>query len=70
MKPLRVTVSILVLVFLVIVEAASAQSVDRRVEVGLKPQAVLQAGGEGLMLHRADAPYLTGRSDVLLKLKP
>jgi len=32
--------------------------------------AVLRAGGEGLMLHRADAPYLTGRSDVLLKLKP
>ena len=22
------------------------------------------------MLHRADAPYLTGRSDVLVKLKP
>ena len=22
------------------------------------------------MLHRADAPYLTGRSDALLKLKP
>ncbi|PLK49583.1 DNA ligase [Uliginosibacterium sp. TH139] len=32
--------------------------------------AVLKAGGEGLMLHRADAPYVTGRSDVLLKLKP
>jgi len=32
--------------------------------------AVVKAGGEGLMLHRADAPYLTGRSDVLLKLKP
>lgn len=31
---------------------------------------VVAAGGEGLMLHRADAPYLTGRSDVLLKLKP
>ncbi len=31
---------------------------------------VVQAGGEGLMLHRADAPYLTGRQDVLLKLKP
>ena len=31
---------------------------------------VLAAGGEGLMLHRADAPYLTGRSDALLKLKP
>ncbi len=31
---------------------------------------VISAGGEGLMLHLADAPYLTGRSDVLLKLKP
>ncbi|SDK35553.1 DNA ligase-1 [Methylophilus rhizosphaerae] len=26
--------------------------------------------GEGLMLHRADAPYVTGRNHVLLKLKP
>ncbi len=26
--------------------------------------------GEGLMLHLASAPYLTGRSDALLKLKP
>lgn len=25
--------------------------------------------GEGLMLHRADAEYITGRSDVLLKVK-
>lgn len=32
--------------------------------------AILRVGGEGLMLHRADAPYLTGRSDALLKLKP
>jgi len=31
---------------------------------------VVRAGGEGLMLHRADAPYLTGRRDALLKLKP
>lgn len=31
---------------------------------------VVAQGGEGLMLHRADAPYLTGRQDVLLKLKP
>jgi len=31
---------------------------------------VLKAGGEGLMLHRADAPYESGRSDTLLKLKP
>jgi DNA ligase-1 len=31
---------------------------------------VLRAGGEGLVLHRADAPYVTGRSADLLKLKP
>lgn len=31
---------------------------------------VLRAGGEGLMLHRADAAYSTGRSADLLKLKP
>jgi DNA ligase-1 len=31
---------------------------------------VVAAGGEGLMLHRADAPYESGRSGVLLKLKP
>lgn len=31
---------------------------------------VVRAGGEGLMLHLADAPYETGRSDVLLKMKP
>lgn len=33
-------------------------------------QRVIRAGGEGLMLHRADAPYRAGRSDDLLKLKP
>jgi DNA ligase-1 len=33
-------------------------------------QAVVADGGEGLMLHRADAAYRTGRSEVLLKLKP
>lgn len=31
---------------------------------------VVRAGGEGLMLHRADALYEGGRSDTLLKLKP
>jgi len=30
---------------------------------------VARGGGEGLMLHLADAAYVTGRSDVLLKLK-
>ncbi len=31
---------------------------------------VVAAGGEGLMLHRANSHYVTGRSDALLKLKP
>jgi len=42
---------------------------DRAVLKG-KLDEVVRGGGEGLMLHLADAPYLTGRSDVLLKLKP
>jgi DNA ligase-1 len=33
-------------------------------------QGVVAAGGEGLMLHRADAWWRPGRSDALLKLKP
>ena len=33
-------------------------------------QAVVRAGGEGLVLHRADAPWRSGRSDALFKLKP
>lgn len=31
---------------------------------------VVKNGGEGLMLHRADAEYTVGRSVVLIKLKP
>ena len=31
---------------------------------------VVRDGGEGLMLHRADAMWQTGRSDLLLKMKP
>src|SRR5690606_554850 len=33
-------------------------------------QAVVAAGGEGLMLHHRDARYRAGRSDGLRKLKP
>ncbi len=33
-------------------------------------KAITAVGGEGLMLHLASAPVTTGRSDVLLKLKP
>lgn len=32
--------------------------------------AVVRGGGEGLMLHRADAPWRPGRQPALLKLKP
>lgn len=41
-------------------------------EVALKQRlkAVVAQHGEGLMLHRADAPYVTGRNHALLKLKP
>lgn len=44
--------------------------VKDRAELQRRLREVVAEGGEGLMLHRADAPYLTGRSDALLKLKP
>jgi DNA ligase-1 len=44
--------------------------VKNRAELKRKLDDVVRGGGEGLMLHLADAPYVTGRSDVLLKLKP
>ncbi len=46
------------------VRLASPQALRRRLDE------VVAAGGEGLMLHRADARYETGRSASLLKLKP
>ena len=45
-------------------------TVRDRKELDAKLARVVKAGGEGLMLHRADAPYLTGRHDALLKMKP
>lgn len=39
-------------------------------ELQAKLDAVIGAGGEGLVLHRADALWVGGRSDALLKLKP
>jgi DNA ligase-1 len=35
-----------------------------------KLEAIAQRGGEGLMLHRGDSLYRSGRSNDLLKLKP
>ena len=45
-------------------------SLPDRTALKTRLEAVVRAGGEGLMLHRADAPYETGRSGALLKLKP
>ena len=36
----------------------------------LKLKQMVADGAEGLMLHKADALYVTGRNDALLKLKP
>lgn len=44
--------------------------VANRKALAAKLKEVVKLGAEGLVLHRADAPYVTGRSDVLLKLKP
>lgn len=44
--------------------------VKNEAELKIRLKKVVANGGEGLMLHRADALYVTGRSDVLLKLKP
>lgn len=41
-----------------------------RVELKQRFDDIVAGGGEGLMLHRADAAYHTGRSGDLLKLKP
>lgn len=51
-------------------QAVPQTTVESRRALDDRLEAVVRAGGEGLMLHRADAPYLTGRSRVLLKLKP
>lgn len=43
--------------------------VKTRAELQTRLDDVLRAGGEGLVLHRADSPYHTGRSSALLKFK-
>jgi DNA ligase-1 len=51
-------------------QAVEQFRVKDRAELTAKLREVVAAGGEGLMLHRADAPYVAGRVDDLLKLKP
>ena len=50
--------------------AVEQTRVANRAELERRFGAIVKGGAEGLMLHLADAPYVTGRSDVLLKLKP
>ena len=50
--------------------AVEQTRVAHRAELKRRFDAIVKAGGEGMMLHLADAPYVTGRSDVLLKMKP
>lgn len=51
-------------------QAVEQRRVAGRAELQRWLAEVVAGGGEGLMLHRADAPYVTGRSAVLQKLKP
>jgi DNA ligase-1 len=53
-----------------IVVPVEQQRFRSNAELRAKLKQVVDAGGEGLMLHRADAPVASGRSDLLLKLKP
>ena len=50
--------------------AVEQTRVANRAELKRRFDAIVKAGAEGLMLHLAAAPYVTGRGDVLLKLKP
>jgi DNA ligase-1 len=52
------------------VEAVPQQRVADEAALQSLLRQVLARGGEGLMLHRGDAPYRGERSDALLKLKP
>jgi DNA ligase-1 len=51
-------------------QAPAQDSLSDRAALQRRLHEVTGQGGEGLMLHRADAPYVTGRSPVLQKMKP
>jgi DNA ligase-1 len=50
--------------------AVAQRPVADRAALRTRLNEVVAGGGEGLVLHRADAPYATGRNPALLKLKP
>lgn len=52
------------------VQAVAQQRIATDAELQALMRRTVRAGGEGLMLHRGSAPYRSGRSDDLLKLKP
>ena len=53
-----------------LVQAVPQAAAPDRAALLRRLDAVVQAGGEGLMLRHADAPYAAGRSAAMLKLKP
>lgn len=50
--------------------AVSQDRVEGRPALHRRLEEVVAGGGEGLVLHRADARWAAGRQDALLKLKP
>ena len=50
--------------------AVAQQVIGDRVALQHRLDSVVRGGGEGLVLHRADAPWAPGRSTAVLKLKP
>jgi DNA ligase 1 len=51
-------------------QAVEQFNIANRATLQARLDDVVQSGGEGLMLHLANSLVTTGRSDVLLKLKP
>lgn len=51
-------------------QAVEQVLVANRAALKQRLDAVVAGGGEGLVLHRADAPFIIGRSPAVLKLKP
>ena len=50
--------------------AVDQRTVADRAALKRRLAATVALGGEGLVLHRADAPYQAGRTDAVMKLKP
>lgn len=51
-------------------QAVEQTQVANQAALQARLKSITAAGGEGLMLHLSSAPVASGRSDVLLKLKP